>query len=208
MPNQQLDSRPRSPWNSLEVAKLAVGVLTPMSIALVSLSFTRDSNERTQAEAKAARDLAQQSAAYSRVVDKRVALWDKMAVPLNDIYAYMLQVGHWKTLNERDIIARKRQVDAILYANRPFFSQDFVDAYDAYMKNVFEIYGGVGQDARLRTSVELQLGGDKSRFTGEDNRDGIHNAYYGLLDVVAEELNLKIERPGVPKRSGGGRSTF
>lgn len=199
----------RSPWNSLEIAKLTVGVATPVMLFLVGQQITSASAEQSRAETRAAQAHAEESAAYSKVVEKRVEMWDKMAVPLNDIYAYMLQVGHWKSLSEADIIARKRQTDAIVHANRPFFSDEFFNAYTAFMKSVFEMYGGIGEDAKLRTSADLQLKGNPARFTGEDNRAAIHTGYYDLLDVVARELNLKIVRPELPKvrtaRSRGDR---
>ena len=193
----------KSPWNSLEIARLVVGALTPIMIFLLGLQVSEAARQQSLDEAKSAQLRSEQSAQFAKLVDKRVALWDKMAVPLNDIYAYMLQVGHWKELTEQDIVARKRLADAVVYANRPFFSDPFIDSYNEYMESVFATYGEVGQDARLRTNVELQLGGNEARFTGEDNRADIHDAYYNLLSVVANELNLEIARPPVPRARDG-----
>jgi hypothetical protein len=189
---------PDAHWNSLEIAKLAVGVLTPVMIFVLGFQVTEAARKQSRDEAKSAQLRAEQSVQFTRLIDKRVQLWERMAVPLNDVYAYMLQVGHWKDLNEADLIARKRQIDALVYANRPFFSDKFFNAYNAFMGSVFATYGAIGEDAALRTSIELQLRGKEARFTGEDNRAEIHKAYYDLLEVVADELNLKIERPPVP----------
>jgi hypothetical protein len=107
-------------WNSLEVTKVVIAALTPFTLLILGQQFTAASQERSVNEARA-----------SKVVEKRVQLWDRLAMPLNDIYAYMMQVGQWKELNERDIIAPKRQADAIIHANRPFFSDEFYGATTA-----------------------------------------------------------------------------
>ena len=199
MPDEPSALPEKSPWNSLEIAKIVVGVLTPITIAVLGYQLAESGRQQSAMEASYARERAEQSAAYDKVVNKRAELWDRMAVPLNDIYVYMLQVGHWKELTEKDIVARKRQTDAVVYANRPYFSDELFNAYNEYMESAFATYGTIGEDARLRTNAQLQLGGNEARFTGEDNRAAIHDAYYDLLDVVAHELNLKIERPNLPK---------
>ena len=198
MPDKSSESAEKSPWNSLEIAKLVVGVLTPIMIALLGWMLTVEGRVQAENSAATARMQAIEAAAYDKVVEKRAQLWDRMAVPLNDIYAYMLQVGHWKDLTDRDIVARKRQTDAVVYANRPYFSDQFFTAYNEYMDSVFATYGEVGKDARLRTNIEFQITGDEARFTGEDNRAAVHEAYYDLLEIVADELNLKIQRPKLP----------
>ena len=183
----------------LGVILLIIGLLTPIAIAL--LGYWLDSRARTETEKQTAsiQEQARETADYEKVVDKRAQLWDKIALPLNDIYAYMLQVGHWKELTPAELIARKRTTDAIVYADRPYFSDQFFKAYNGFMDSVFATYGAVGRDAKVRTSLALQLKGDPARFTNEDNRAQIHASYYNLLDVVASELNLKIARPPVPR---------
>src|SRR5262245_50752516 len=123
MPNEQIDEpegpKPgersqasvKSPWNSLELSKLVVGALTP---ALIFWYGQQVISEREKA--------AEASEKYTQVVKKRVELWDKLAGHLNDIYCYFLYVGHWKALAQPDIVSKKRELDKLVYANRPFFS--------------------------------------------------------------------------------------
>lgn len=193
----QLSGKPL--WNSLEVAKIAVAALTPLMLLFLGHQFSENSRRQTLEASRTAQVRSEQSAQFAKLVEKRLELWDKLAIPLNDTYVYLVQVGHWKQLSERDVISRKRQTDALIYANRPFFSDRFFNAYNGFIDTAFEPYQGIGEDAKLRTSAELQGGGSKSRFTGEDNREAIHNAYFQMLSIVAQELNLNIQKPPLPK---------
>lgn len=107
--------------------------------------------------------------------------------------------AHGKKLKAADIIARKRVIDTVIYANRPYFLNDFLRVHDAFVRNVFCMYGGgTGEDAPLRTAAAIQFREtNDARFTGEDNRKAIHESYYSLLNVVATELGL--ENIGVPQ---------
>jgi hypothetical protein len=187
------ESKPDKPvWNSLEWAKISVGVLTPAVILIFGHQLT-SSREETSAE----------TAKYVQVVKKRVELWDKSANSLNDVYCYFLYVGPWKSLSPVDIINRKRELDRIVYANRPFFSDRFFRHYQAFMDSAYEPYRGWGKDAALRTRAirpkDEQL--EATSFTGKDNSEEIHQRYFELLKVAASELNIEIPEAGakVPK---------
>ncbi len=170
---------------------IAVAVLTPLTILFASVWFS----------ARAARQ-SEKNQKFSELVEKRVALWDKLAVPLNDIYTYFLFVGDWRALTERDMIAAKRNVDKIVFSYRPFFSLTFFDAHVAFMNAAFKIYGGQsGDDAKLRTVNIRPQDQDinPNRFTGEDNSTPIHDAYFHLLTVAAAEFDLVLDAPVAPQ---------
>ncbi len=190
-----------SKWNSLEVTKILVSILTPVAIVWFSVEASKQSSI-LESERNRLNLLASQMEIHRKyVADQRSDLWRHVSGPLNDIYAYFLYVGHWKELSERDIISAKRKLDKIIYSNRPFFSDEFFNSYIYFTKQTFEPYGGWGKDARLRTKNlrDSDAGVDDARFTGEDNGNAIHSAYFELLKVVGSELNLVFNYKGAPR---------
>ncbi len=170
-------------WGDWTVADFAGAIGTPLTIVIMTLIVGLWSARREERNRKAA-----------AVVKKRVELWDQIAGPLNDIYTYMLFVGHWKTLKAAEVIERKRNADKIVYAYRPFFTDAFYDAYMAFMNASFEHYGKWGTDACLRTlNIRPQDDGlTAEAFSDENNAAAIHKAYFALLSVAAHELDLDV----------------
>ncbi len=173
-------------WNSLEIAKLLMSLATPVLVVLVGFWINlglQDFNAR----------VAQETA----VVEQRTELWGRMAEPLNDIYAYNVYVGSWQSITPEQLLKHKRTLDKIAYSYRPFFSDDFFDAYIGYINEAFEIGRGWKMDAGIR-ALKNNRPTDAKRtdlILGVDNRERVHEKYYNLLDIVADELKLKIKRP-------------
>lgn len=208
----------KSPWNSLEIAKILVSVLTPIAIAIFGFTLSSQSanraTERESLERRQAIDLQEaeknqaiETARYSKVVEKRAALWDNIGPKLNDIYVFSCYVGDWKNLNSNDIIRRKRDIDKTFYTFRPYFSNNFVAAYGNFMKAAFEIAEADGAHAKLRTSYKQRPSIYRSMFA-DDNRPNIYRTYFDLLSVVGQDLSATTpdttkspsgNRPGLPK---------
>ncbi len=123
-------------WNSLEVAKIITSFLTPLLIVLVGFWINME-----------LQDLSKRTAQENSVIDQRTYLWKRIAEPLNDIYAYNVYVGSWKSITPENLISHKRELDKIIYSNRPFFSNEFVDAYNKYINEAFETNRSWGLDA-------------------------------------------------------------
>ena len=115
-------------------------------------------------------------------------------------------MGHWKELSEHDITDRKRHLDKIVWGNRPFFSDNFFNAYQKLINSAFKTNNKWEEDALLRTKNIRPLDNSENdhRFTGEDSGNSVHDAYFDLLDVVAQELELKFERGEAPKPPESG----
>ena len=79
-------------WTAIEILS---SVLTPVAILGATTIFTYWSRRREERAHK-----------LSEIAAKRVELWDRIAIPRNDIYTYMLFVGHWKDLTAADALAR------------------------------------------------------------------------------------------------------
>lgn len=165
----------KSPWNSLEIAKLIVGIATTAAIVFLGIETSAD---------------AEKSAQYAKVIEKRSELWEEMGPRFNDIYAFSCYVGNWRNMNEEQIRRQKRELDKIFYSFRPYFSQKYIDAYGNFINAAFEPSQTAHAEARIRVSADLRDVENPEIFAANDNRLEIRDTYFALLAVMTEELNL------------------
>ncbi|MBS0352473.1 MAG: hypothetical protein JSR83_01035 [Proteobacteria bacterium] len=192
-------------WNSLEVTKILVGVLTPLSIFF----FTIENNKATTeaAEKKAAQEKVEirERERFAQVAKERIRLWAEISPQMNDLYCYFLYVGHWKEITPTDVLKTKRSLDKLIYSNSPFFSSDFLSRYQSFMKAAFQTENGWGEDAKLKSppirpkdkGLEMMFLHSKNGY--QDNSDAIHAAYYAWLTYAATEMDLEVKTPPKPR---------
>lgn len=148
---------PTSPWNSLEIVKVAVSTLTPLAVLIIGVWITRRQKQldalREKQHLLQQRQLDFLQWTNQKVIEKRIAVFGELAPLLNDVYCFFMFVGGWKALKPPDVVAKKRQMDRIVHVNRPLFSNTFFDTYQAFIDACYLPYIAFGQDAQLRTSV-------------------------------------------------------
>lgn len=172
------------PWNSLEIAKLAASLITPILVLILGIVINNSikSGERSTA--------------------LRSEIYKTVGGDLNDIYSYLAFVGRWKDMTPLEIIAKKRAVDKAMYTYRPFFSNELFRTYETFMSEAFEPYGGAGEDARIRSDIATGDGDRRihgkewrneweDRFTKERNKSAQQEAYHQFLEQLARDLGLK-----------------
>jgi hypothetical protein len=142
-------------WNSLEICKLMVAAATPILCVLLGgllwltqrdivQHWERDQQEKFRfADAKIKES--------DKIRDFRLALYREAAPLLNEIVSYHFYVGRWKERSPADIIDKKRQLDTLLYSNRPLFSAEFVGLYHNFMRQAFRGAREFHGESRLRT---------------------------------------------------------
>ncbi|VVP01644.1 hypothetical protein PS862_02879 [Pseudomonas fluorescens] len=202
-------------WNSLEFAKIVVGILTPAAIFYFTLLDNQRQTEQSESKASVVRQETQERERFVQVTKLRIALWSEISPLMNDLYCYFLYVGHWKEIAPEQVIATKRKLDRLISSNRPFFSPDFLKKYDAFMSSAFKTGTGWGEDAKLRSRpIRVQDKGREQMFERKDakffynfvdNAEAIHIAYYDWLAYAAKEMDLVVEqpsKPGVPPQTG------
>lgn len=173
-----------SPWNSLEKAKLAISILTPILVLILGIVIN---NSIKTSE---------------RSTSLRSEIYKTIGGDLNDIYSYLAFVGGWKELTPADITARKRAVDKAMYTYKPFFSKELFATYETFMREAFSPYGSAGNDARIRSDI-VTADGDRrkhtkhewqpaweDRFTKERNKEAQRAAYEQFLEQLARDLQL------------------
>ncbi|AOI72385.1 hypothetical protein WI73_13125 [Burkholderia ubonensis] len=136
-----------NPWNSLEIVKLVLGVLTPLSVACLGWLVARRLKRL---------ELVQWT--NQKLIEKRLALYDAVAPLLNQLLCFYTWIGHWKDISPDDVIRAKRELDRTFHIYRYLFGDDVYDAYHTYIHALFETHTGAGQDARIRSLIEAPNG--------------------------------------------------
>jgi hypothetical protein len=134
-----------SSWNSLEVAKLAVGILTPLLLVGLGVLINRT-----------ARRVENAQWANRRVLDSRLELYDDMAEPLNDLYCFFRLVGGFREIDPPRALELKRELDKLFHVNRFLFSPRFGELYEQLMRTYFRTFTGTGQSAKIKSPVDMQ----------------------------------------------------
>ena len=193
-------------WNSLEIVKIIIGIITPITIAGAGWWISDRATENAKVERNAAVERQERETRYEKVLEKRSQLWDQLGPKLNDIYAYLLYVGRWNELKPSDIIERELESNRIIFSFRPYFSEKFLNAYGAFMNNAFKTRCSPRVDVCIRTMSIGRREKSSEKFTNSDNRKNVHSSYYALLTIVGTELDIKSSAPGIPpppQGSGG-----
>jgi hypothetical protein len=190
------DMEGTSVWSSLEIAKLIVSGLVPLTVALLGIWVGR--------LAKRLEDVQWRN---QKLIEKRILIVDKIAPDLNDLFCYYAWVGRWKEQSPADVIERKRRLDHTVHINRPFLTTTCMEAYSTFMDQLFVTYAAPGQDARLRTTLTSNYGDRvkdycgrwepswNARFTGGfASRADLDALYHNLMNQLADQLG--VERNG------------
>lgn len=130
-------------WNSLEVVKLLVGVLTPLSVAAFGWLISRHLKRL---------ELIQWS--NQKLIEKRLAVYDQVAPLLNKLFCFYTWVGYWKDISPDDVVKTKRELDRTINIYRHLFDADVYEDYQNYIKALFESYAGPGHDAKIRSKIQ------------------------------------------------------
>jgi hypothetical protein len=177
-----------SAWNSLEVTKIVVAMLTPLMVAFVGFLI--------QSEIA---DQARQVRASERLVDRRLVVYDEIRTGLNRIYCFIDDVGTWKEETPDTISMYRRKIHAVMHTNRAIWPEDTFNEYLLYMDQVaFKTFQGVGQDAEIRTfkyQKEFGIPGWRAEWNERltDEKDSSHSeVYIKLLKLMSRDLQLSI----------------
>nr|WP_315233992.1 hypothetical protein [uncultured Albidiferax sp.] len=185
----------KSPWNSLEVAKLLV---TPLVVALLGFFVQTQIAAQGQATQTLLAEQARSWQQSQRLVDRRLQVYESVRLELNKIYCFVEDVGSWKEDNPETVISYKRAVDREMHSHRAIWSNETFDAYLKYIDSAFgEYQGGVGKDAPIATTADQKREGIKNwspswetRLTGK--RDPQHKVKYDqLLNRMSQDMNTK-----------------
>ena len=117
----------------LEIAKLLVGALTPIVVAVPGYWLNRRLKSLESAQ------WAQQ-----KIVERRIQAYDELAPALNKLFCFFGYVGGWKEIEPPTMIALKRTLDERAHISAPLFDRDFLKVYNELLERCFTTFGGWG----------------------------------------------------------------
>jgi hypothetical protein len=120
-----------SPWNSLEVAKILVSTSTTLAIFIVGWWLQSQQSELAVERQKAMATQALESARYTKFLEKRTELWDRMA-PLLARMNWLMNNEQRTPANVVEVRQLNRQASELLVAYQLYFSAGFVTAFEGY----------------------------------------------------------------------------
>ena len=97
-------------WTILEIVKLAVSALIPITVVGVGYIVSR-----------ATKRLEAVQWANQTVIERRLDIFQQVAPKLNRLLC-LIFVGAWKEVTPADAIRLKRETDEIMYVHRVLFS--------------------------------------------------------------------------------------
>ena len=175
-------------WNSLEVVKLIVAILTPIIIAIIAFRFNR-----------ILKRIEKQQWTNQKIIEKRLEIFDLIVPELNDLFCFYCYIGNWKELTPVNIIDKKRQLDKTVNIYSSLFSNGLTKKYDDFIGLCFETFTGWGQDAKIKSLYENRKSygrswedGWEKLFNKNDETDVklIREKYYDLLDFLKSDLEI------------------
>ncbi|MBX3629188.1 MAG: hypothetical protein KF908_04595 [Nitrosomonas sp.] len=184
------------PWNTLEVVKLFIGVLTPLSVAILGWFISRHLKLL---------DLVQWT--NQKLIEKRLMVYDMVAPQLNMLLCFYTWVGYWKTVTPEDVIKAKRDLDKTMNINRHLFDNNVYEAYQAFIHMLFETYTGPGCDAKILSTIK-SIDGDRtincdypwktewsSHFSPDKAKPKheIRTRYFELMHAMTRSFGVKSE---------------
>lgn len=141
------------PWNTLEIAKLVVGILTPLSVAGLGLFISRHLKRL---------DLVQWK--NQKLLEKRIAVYDIIAPQLNLLYCFFMWEGYWKFISPEGVFHTRRELDKTMNVYRYLFEDEVYAAYQAFSHTLFETHAGADHDVKIRSVIR---GPDGDRSAGK-----------------------------------------
>lgn len=159
----------------LDIAKLVVGFLTPLSVACLGWFISRQLKRL---------EFIQWS--NQKLMEKRIAIYDAIAPSLNQLLCFYTWVGQWKDVSPQEVIKAKRDLDRLFNIYRHLFDDEIYDAYQSYISTLFETFSGPGQDARIRSHIHGLYGDRISHCTYEWNPAWAQNFSTANVVEIAE----------------------
>lgn len=200
------ESSPKKPlWNSLEVAKIGVGILTPLAIFFFTYQTNKLQTREAEGRAEQIRQETEERERFVQVTKQRIELWSAISPLMNDLYCYFLYVGHWKELAPEQVVSTKRKLDKLIYSNSPFFSSEFLAKYNAFMSATFKTGNAWNVDAQLKSPpIRDKDRGKEWMFARTEagyieNTSEIYNTYFDWLTYAGKEMDLEVKPPPKPQ---------
>jgi len=101
-----------------------------------------------------------------KIIDKRIAVFDKVATKLYDILCFYLYMGNWVEISPVDVIKLKRELERDTNIYTPLFSDELIDKIQEFNQLCFITLSGWEHDVKIKSLYELR---EEHNLEWEDN---------------------------------------
>ena len=178
-----------NPWNSLELVKVIVSVITPIVGGIIAWKL-----------AQLGKNVEKKQWTDRKIVEKRLEFYDKIVPKLNDLYCYFYRVGNWKEITPLNIVLHKRELDREFNIYAHIFKEEdsLLKKYNKFIKNCFKTHTGWGNDAKIKMNLSkrINLPNWKTEWNElfvpdeQIEEDKFKDSYNQLIYVIRRELEL------------------
>jgi hypothetical protein len=137
-------------------------------ILRLSNLFRKQDNERTISE---------------KILEKRIAVYDIIAVKLYHIMCFFLYTGNWVEISPVEILRLKRELDRDTNIYGPLFDEELVGKFQEFHQQCFISASGWEQDVKIKSLYDLRV---KHNMDWEEDW-----AHYFDTNNVVEAIQLK-----------------
>lgn len=192
-------------WTILEIVKLAVSLVTPLTVVWVGFWINRRLKE-----------IEQINWANQKVVEKRIQFYFDVVPQLNDLLCFFTYVGTWKETSPTDVVALKRTLDKRFYIHAPLFPPNVLSRYFDFVNGCYKPFTGWGHSAKIKSDFVRRKESNKnwqvdweSLFVADEatHPKDVQDRYNILVATLAESLGIGIHSPDMPRARvpGGSR---
>lgn len=142
-------------WSSLQIVKVVIAALVPISVAVLGIIV-----------AQLARRAQQREWINQKLIERRIGLVDEIGPLINRLYCYYTFRGDWKQTTPPEVIEIKRTLDRTVYSALPFITEQIRSAYDSYIDALYATWTAPGTDARLLTTIDSTDGNRRTLLAG------------------------------------------
>lgn len=185
----------------METAQLILSIVTPVLLLALGIPIARYTKR-----------LDTQAALDEKLIERRLALFERLGPDLNDLYCLTQFVGHFRSIDPPSALKRKRRLDKTIHVNRPIFSTEVMLAYTRFIDAVFKTPDQAGENAKLLIEPDVlavERGGEwpeewDDYFADEPAtpQHEVERAYTKLVDALARDFG---GRPDRNRQAAGGR---
>jgi|GEM_PF-1473194 len=173
----------------IEIAKLAVSIAVPVAI-VISGFYVQHSISEYQSRQTMTKEIS------IKLADRRLALYDQIKSPLNQIYTYIEQVSDWNSLSVKDIKNIRRDLNKIMYSNRAIWSPETFILYLEYIDQAAFQVDVTGSESKIRAEVNAARllastqHDDLTYFLTGSKAENHKAVYRKLNDALSDDLML------------------
>lgn len=132
-------------WNLLKISILFLVSLYPVSIVFLVIRYKR-----------IIKGLKKAFETNQIIVQKRIAILEKIGPKLHDLLSFYCYRGNWKEITPIGIMELKKELDKELSSNSPLFSDNLSEKFNSFIQLCFVSSTGWEHTEKIKSLYELR----------------------------------------------------